>query len=163
MVNFPVTMLARLGTMLQAVADNDLPWIMARSVFLYGIALAAAAFLLEWLNYKHAVHRWSGEFYIICIALVCVALGIWVGNRLTAKPRQPFVRNDAAIAALGLSGRECEVLEMLAAGHANKVIARRLELSPNTVKTHIARVYEKLAVASRTQAVQKARTLDILP
>ena len=136
---------------------------MIRPIILYGIGLAAAAFLLEWLNYKHLVHRWSTEFYVICIAVICVALGIWVGNRLTARPREPFARNDAAIAALGLSTRECEVLEMLAAGHANKAIARRLDISPNTVKTHVARVYEKLAVASRTQAVQKARTLDILP
>ena len=136
---------------------------MARPIILYGIALAAVAFLLEWLNYKHVVHRWSTEFYIACIAVICVALGIWAGNRLTARPRQAFARNDAAIAALGISPRECEVLDMLAAGHANKVIARQLDISPNTVKTHIARVYEKLAVASRTQAVQKARTLDILP
>lgn len=136
---------------------------MTRPILLYGIGLAAAAFLLEWLNYKHLVHRWSTEFYVACIAVICVAIGIWVGNRLTARPRQPFARNDAAITALGLSVRECEVLEMLAAGHANKVIARRLDISPNTVKTHVARVYEKLAVASRTQAVQKARTLDILP
>ena len=42
--------------------------IMARPIILYGIALAAAAFLLEWLNYKHMVHRWSTEFYIACIA-----------------------------------------------------------------------------------------------
>lgn len=136
---------------------------MARPIILYGIALAAAAFLLEWLNYKHVVHRWSTEFYIACIAVICVALGIWAGNRLTARPRKAFVRNHAAIAALGLSARECEVLEMLAAGHANKVIARQLDISPNTVKTHVARVYEKLTVASRTQAVQRARTLDILP
>ncbi len=137
--------------------------IMARPIILYGIALAAAAFLLEWLSYKHVVHRWSTEFYIVCVAVICVALGIWAGNRLTARPRQAFARNEAAIAALGLSARECEVLEMLAAGHANKVIARQLDISPNTVKTHVARVYEKLAVASRTQAVQKAQALDILP
>ena len=136
---------------------------MARPIILYGIALAAAAFLLEWLNYKHVVHRWSTEFTIVCIAILCVALGVWVGNRLTARPRATFVRNDAAIAALGISARECEVLDMLAAGHANKVIARELDISPNTVKTHIARVYEKLEVASRTQAIQKARALDILP
>ncbi|WP_039580127.1 helix-turn-helix domain-containing protein [Sphingopyxis fribergensis] len=136
---------------------------MVRPIILYGIALAAAAFLLEWLNYKHVVHRWSTEFYVAVIAVLCVALGIWAGNRLTARPRQAFARNDAAVAALGLSVRECEVLEMLAAGHANKVIARELDISPNTVKTHVARIYEKLAVASRTQAVQKARALDILP
>jgi DNA-binding NarL/FixJ family response regulator len=129
----------------------------------YGLALAALAFGLEWLDYKHAVHAWSTEFYVACIAMVFVALGIWVGNRLTAKPRVAFARNDAAIVSLRLSARECEVLEMLAAGHANKVIARRLDISPNTVKTHVARLYEKLEVASRTQAIGKARELEILP
>jgi DNA-binding NarL/FixJ family response regulator len=134
-----------------------------RTAVLYGIALATVAFLLEWLDYKHAVHAWSTEFYVGCIAVIFVALGIWVGNRLTAKPREAFARNDAAIASLGISARECEVLEMLAAGHANKVIARRLDISPNTVKTHVARLFEKLEVASRTQAIKKARSLDILP
>lgn len=129
----------------------------------YGLALAVLAFILEWLDYKHAVHAWTTEFYVACIAVVFVALGIWVGNRLTAKPRLAYARNDAAIASLGISARECEVLEMLAAGHANKIIARRLDISPNTVKTHVARLYEKLEVASRTQAIGKARELDILP
>jgi DNA-binding NarL/FixJ family response regulator len=129
----------------------------------YGLALAALAFGLEWLDYKHAGNTWATDFYVACIAMVFVALGIWVGHRLTARPRQTFVRNDAAIASLRLSARECEVLEMLAAGHANKVIARRLDISPNTVKTHVARLYEKLEVASRTQAIGKARELDILP
>lgn len=136
---------------------------MWRLILIYGLALAGLAFLLEWLDYKHAVHAWPTEFYVACIAVVFVALGIWVGNRLTAKPRQAFARNDAAIASLGISTREYEVLEMLAAGHANKVIARRLDISPNTVKTHLAKLFEKLEVASRTQAINKARELDILP
>ena len=119
--------------------------------------------LLEWLDYKHSLRIWSTEFYVACIAVIFVVLGIWVGNRLTARPRQSFARNDAAIASLGISARECEVLDMLAAGHANKVIARRLDISPNTVKTHVARLFEKLEVASRTQAISKARELDILP
>jgi DNA-binding NarL/FixJ family response regulator len=136
---------------------------MFRFIFLYGVALAVLAFLLEWLDYKHMVRAWATEFYISCVAVVFVALGIWVGNKLTAQPRQPYARNDAAIASLSISIREIEVLEMLAAGHANKVIARRLNISPNTVKTHVARLYEKLKVASRTQAIGKARELNILP
>ncbi|MBX9643921.1 MAG: response regulator transcription factor [Novosphingobium sp.] len=74
-----------------------------------------------------------------------------------------FVRNDKALAALGISPRECEVLELLAEGASNKVIARRLDISPNTVKTHAARLFEKLEAQSRTQAVRKARELDLLP
>lgn len=136
---------------------------MLRLAILYGIALAALAFLLQWLDYKHAINGWSTPFYIGAVAVIFVTLGIWVGNRLTAKPRKPFTRNDAAIASMGISAREVEVLEMLAAGHANKVIARRLDISPNTVKTHVAKLFEKLQVASRTQAINKARDLDILP
>ena len=71
--------------------------------------------------------------------------------------------NLEAFALRALSAREVEVLDMLAAGHANKVIARRLDISPNTVKTHVAKLFEKLDVASRTQAIGKARELDILP
>lgn len=130
---------------------------------LYGLALAACMVLLEWLEYKFLMRFWSTEFYIGGIAILFLTLGIWVGNRLTRRPPLPFDRNDAAIASLGISGREVEVLEMLAAGHANKVIARHLEISPNTVKTHVARLFEKLEVASRTQAIQRARSLDILP
>lgn len=136
---------------------------MWRLVVFYGLALAALAFLLEWLDYKRTIQHWSFEFYVACIAVIFVILGIWIGNRLTAKPRESFARNDAAIATLGISAREVEVLEMLSAGHANKVIARHLDISPNTVKTHIARLYEKLEVASRTQAISRARELDILP
>lgn len=136
---------------------------MWRLILIYGATLAALAFLLEWLDFKHNIHGWSSEFYITSVAIIFVVLGIWIGNRLTAKPRQAFVRNDAAIMSLGISAREVEVLEMLSAGHANKVIARKLAISPNTVKTHVARLFEKLEVASRTQAISRARELDILP
>jgi DNA-binding CsgD family transcriptional regulator len=129
----------------------------------YGAILALLVFLLEWLNYKHSFHAWPTEIYVAIIAVLFVGIGIWVGNRLTARPRQPFARNDAAIRSLGISAREFEVLELLAAGCANKVIARQLAISPNTVKTHIARIFEKLDVASRTQAIRKAQALDILP
>lgn len=136
---------------------------MIRLVLLYGSALAALAFLLEWLDYKHSVRAWTTEYYIACVAIIFVGLGIWVGNRLTTRPRVAFTRNDVAVASLGISLREIEVLEMVAAGHANKVIARRLDISPNTVKTHVARLFDKLEVASRTQAINKARELEILP
>jgi DNA-binding CsgD family transcriptional regulator len=137
---------------------------MWRVIILYGLALAAGALLLEWLDYKHAVREYSTEFYIAMVAIVFIALGIWVGNRLTARPRRPgFERNSAAIKSLGISERECEVLDLLASGAANKVIARQLGISPNTVKTHVARLFEKLEASNRTEAIHKARVLEILP
>lgn len=51
-----------------------------------------------------------------------------------------------------LSRRECEVLQHIAAGDSNKQIARALDLSPHTVKRHVANILDKLDVRSRGQA-----------
>lgn len=61
-----------------------------------------------------------------------------------------------------ISARELEVLQLLANGHSNKEIAAELFVSPNTVKTHIARLYEKLEVSRRTQAVSRAKALQLV-
>jgi ATP/maltotriose-dependent transcriptional regulator MalT len=51
----------------------------------------------------------------------------------------------------------------LAAGTSNKEMARTLGISPNTIKTHLARLFEKLDVSRRMQAVEKAKQLELLP
>lgn len=136
---------------------------MARTILLYAGALALAVGALEWLEYRYLTRTFSTEIYIALIAAGFAALGIWAGSRLTPRPAgQCFERNDAAIRSLGLSPRECEILDALAAGLSNKEIARRLGISPNTVKTHVARVYEKLEVGRRVQAVEKARQLALI-
>jgi LuxR family maltose regulon positive regulatory protein len=61
-----------------------------------------------------------------------------------------------------LSERELEVLALIAAGASNKEIARKLLLSVSTVKTHINNLYGKLEARSRTQALARARELDLL-
>jgi len=137
---------------------------MAKPVALYAIALAGGAFVLQWLEYKYVTRAFATEIYIVLIALGFTGLGLWAGYRLTPKTAAaPFERNEAALKSLGLTDRECQILERLAAGDANKEIARALEVSPNTVKTHIANLFQKLEVERRTQAIQKARELKILP
>jgi LuxR family maltose regulon positive regulatory protein len=61
-----------------------------------------------------------------------------------------------------LSTRELEVLELLAAGLANKEIAQRLVISVGTVKNHLKSIYGKLEVDSRTRAVARGRELGLL-
>jgi DNA-binding NarL/FixJ family response regulator len=56
-----------------------------------------------------------------------------------------------------LTGREREVLGLIAAGHSNTVIARNLCLSPKTVRNHISSVFGKLHVADRAEAIVRAR------
>ncbi len=61
-----------------------------------------------------------------------------------------------------LSAREIEVLQLLAKGLTNQVIATRLVLSPHTIKAHTRNIYSKLGVNNRTQALDRARKLGIL-
>lgn len=137
---------------------------MWRPILTYGLALGLGATLLGWLEYRYATRIYSPEIYVALIAAGFVALGIWVGRSLTpAAPAGDFIRNEAAIRSLGLSPRECEILALLASGQSNKEMARALAISPNTIKTHVARVYEKLEVARRVQAIEKARWLRLIP
>lgn len=137
---------------------------MKRVVILYALALAAGAFLLQWLQYNYLVRAFSTEIYIGLIAIAFAGLGVWAGTRLARRPASAtFEKNDAAIASLGITLREQEVLGLLAAGKSNKEIAQKLGVSPNTVKTQVASLYQKLEVQRRTQAVQKARELALIP
>ena len=137
---------------------------MARTILLYALALALGAGLLQWLEYRYLTRAFSTEIYIALLAAGFIALGVWAGSRLTPRPSSPdFQRNHAAIRSLGLTDRECEILELLASGQSNKEMARALGISPNTVKTHVARVYEKLEVRKRMQAIEKARWLALIP
>jgi LuxR family maltose regulon positive regulatory protein len=62
-----------------------------------------------------------------------------------------------------LSGREIEVLQLIAEGLTNREIAARLFLSVNTVKVHSSNIYGKLGAHNRTEAVARAQDLGILP
>jgi len=136
---------------------------MTKTTLIYGLALAAGAFALRWLEYQHAVRAFSTEIYLVLIAAAFTVLGVWLGRRLTPRgaPAE-FVKNAQALGYLGVSDREYEVLTLLADGLSNREIAERLFVSPNTVKTHLAHLYEKLAVSRRTQAISKAKELRLI-
>ena len=137
---------------------------MKRLLVVYGVAIAAAAFALRWLEYRHSIRMFGTELYIVVIALLFAGLGAWVGHRLTSRrSRDAFEKNERALDTLGISKREYEVLLLLADGYSNKEIASRLFLSPNTVKTHLAHLYDKLDVSRRTQAIHKSKALRLIP
>lgn len=136
---------------------------MLRTILIYGALLALGAFGLQWLQYRYLVRAYPLEAYLALIALGFMGLGIWVGARLFRRPAPaPFEANTRVQGTLKISERELEVLELLAAGRSNKEIAQRLEVSPNTVKTHIARLFEKLEVRRRTEAILRARELGMI-
>ena len=137
---------------------------MMKQVAWYGLVLAAGTFALQWLDYRRLARAYSIDVYLFLIATAFLALGVYIGSRVLGKVREPaaFDGNPRARASLGISGRELEVLQELAAGRSNKEIAAKLAVSPNTVKTHTARLFGKLGARRRTDAINRARELGIL-
>ena len=146
-----------------------------KRILLYGSSLALLLFLLRWLELRFLVLNHAMEIYTGAVALIFTGLGIWLALQL-AKPKTKtvvvekeiyltpadFSINTAALERLAISKRELEVLQLMAQGMSNREIADRLFVSPNTVKTHSSRVFEKLEVKRRTQAVEAARRIGII-
>ena len=145
-----------------------------KHIILYGAALAALLFLLKWLEWRYLIMDRAIELYSGAIAIVFTGLGIWLAIKLSRpKWRTVVVEKEVyltprtvidekELARLGLSARELEVLQLMAEGLSNQEIAARLFVSLNTIKTHSANIFEKLDVRRRTQAVDKAKKLNII-
>jgi DNA-binding CsgD family transcriptional regulator len=146
-----------------------------KHTILYGLALALLLFLLKWLELKLIIVNNAYEAYMGAIAVVFTALGIWLALKLT-KPKTvvvekqiyvnngpEFTINQTEVEKLGLSKRELDVLQLMAEGLSNQEISERLFVSLNTIKTHSAKVFEKMEVKRRTQAVEMAKRLSIIP
>src|SRR5271166_4893158 len=136
---------------------------MWRRAAIYGALLAAGTLALQCLDYQRMARAHSGDIYTFLIAIAFLALGVPIGARVLGYPKPaPFDGNPKARAALGISPRELTVLQEIAVGRSNKEIAVQLNVSPDTVKTHVARLFEKLGAKRRTDAISKARKLGIL-
>jgi len=148
-----------------------------KAILLYGISLALLLFLLRWLELKFIIFDHAFEMYIGAIAVIFTGLGVWLALKLT-KPKiervvvekeiyiekdGAFVFNDTEMERLGVSKRELEVLQLMAEGLSNTEIGARLFVSLNTIKTHAANLFIKLEVSRRTQAIEKAKRLKLIP
>lgn len=145
-----------------------------KHTIIYGLSLAILLFLLKWLELRFVIIDHAFEIYIGAIAAVFTGLGIWLALKLT-KPKvqtiviekevmvQPPVANETELNNPGISKRELEVLQLMAEGLSNQEIAGRLYVSLNTIKTHSSRIFEKLDVKRRTQAIEKAKRLGLIP
>jgi DNA-binding CsgD family transcriptional regulator len=136
---------------------------MLRTILIYGALLAIGALGLQWLEFQFVVRTHATEAYLVLVAIAFLGLGVWAGARLFRRPPPaPFETNEKVRETLGISDREFEVLTLLAEGRSNKEIANQLEVSPNTVKTHVARLFEKLEAQRRTEAISRARELGMI-
>ena len=156
---------------------------MKKTVLLFGLLGGVLIAILKLVEYRFLVLEHSLEIYGGIIAALFAAVGIWLGLKLT-KTREtvvvrevpvevqvpvevhvtgPFIRNDVRLEQLGITPRELNILEAMAAGLSNREIAEQLFVSENTVKTHAARLFDKLSAQRRTQAVQRAKEAGLIP
>jgi DNA-binding CsgD family transcriptional regulator len=148
-----------------------------KTMILYGLCLAALLALLKWLELRFVIIDHALEIYVGSIALIFTLLGVWLALKLS-KPAvktiivekeiyrsnsNEFVLNEQEVIKLGLSNRELEVLQLMAQGLSNREIGDKLFVSISTVKTHTSRLFEKLDVKRRTQAIEKAKRLSLIP
>lgn len=141
--------------------------VLKKTIIIYGLSLAGIIALLKYIEYSFLVRDLSMEIYIGVIALLFTAIGIWAGPRLTRRKvvlvNPNFVFNQEELERRTISKREHEVLELIARGHSNQEIADKLFVSVNTIKTHLSNLFLKLEVSRRTQAIQKAKDLRLIP
>ena len=145
---------------------------MRKTTLLFGLLGGGLIALLKLIEYRFLVVEHSLEIYGGIVALVFAGLGIRLGQTLTrervvvvpAPPSgAPFVRNQLKVEEFGITPREIEILEQIASGRSTREIAERLFVSENTVKTHTSRLFQKLNVRRRTQAVQVAQESGLIP
>jgi two-component system, NarL family, response regulator LiaR len=161
---------------------------MKRHVLIFGLVGGLLIAVLQYTQYRFIVIEHSFELYGAIVAALFAAFGIWLGLRITRRREtiretvvvrevpvpvsvssgpdpalEPFAPNVASQQSLGITPRELEILTLVARGLSNREIAAQLFVSENTVKTHCARVFDKVGAARRTQAVQRGKELGLLP
>jgi DNA-binding NarL/FixJ family response regulator len=145
-----------------------------KQAILYGVAGGALIALLKYIEYQHFIRAYPSELYGALLAIIFVAAGIHVGLRWNRMRHvvvvkevpiapAPFAVNAGKLRELGITPREHEILGLIAEGLSNREIGERLFVSENTVKTHSSRLFEKMDVSRRTQAVQKGKELGLIP
>ncbi len=148
---------------------------MARRAILYGLVGGVLIAFLKFIEYKHFVHEYPTELYGGLVAILFTAIGIYFGLKWTRSREVvivkevlvpaggPFVLNAEKLKELGITQREHEILGLIAQGLSSREIGEKLFVAESTVKTHSARLFDKMSVNRRVNAVQKAKDLGLIP
>jgi DNA-binding CsgD family transcriptional regulator len=133
---------------------------MLKTILIYGFLLGILVISLKSIEYLFWIRTHVFEIYGGLIACLFLVLGLWFGKKLYSKNIEilpKMQQNKGDFAQFGISKRESDVLILLGKGLSNQEIAEKLFVSTNTIKTHTSRLFEKLEVKNRTQAILKAK------
>ncbi|MEM8764102.1 MAG: response regulator transcription factor [Bacteroidota bacterium] len=136
---------------------------MKKTIFVFSALIISLLVLFKISTYSYTSGNSRIEYVISGIAIVFFGIGLYINRRSPSKKNlEPKAINLGKLDDLGISKREYEVLVQIAKGLSNKEIGDTLHLSESTVKTHVSNLLVKLDAKRRTQALQRAKELNII-
>lgn len=135
-----------------------------KTIFIFSAFIVSLLALFQLSKYSYASGDASIETIIAIIAVIFLAIGFYINKKTTEKGSLLPIQNinTKNIKDLGISKREYEVLIEIAKGFSNKEIANKLFVTESTIKTHVSSILVKLDAKRRTQAIKKAKELQII-
>lgn len=137
---------------------------MKKTVLVFSLLILALLLLFQLSKYSVITGEIEIEFILAIIAVVFFAVGFVIHKRSSknAYSNQSTAIDYSKIKALDISDREYEVLQYISEGLSNKEIGEKLFLSESTIKTHVSNLLTKLNAKRRTQALQIAKSINII-
>ena len=137
---------------------------MKKTVLVFALLILALLLLFQMSKYALISNDLEVEILIAIIAIVFFFVGIYINKKSLRKATSGATGtiDHQKIKDLDISNREYEVLKKISEGLSNKEIADTLFVSESTIKTHVSSLLLKLNAKRRTQAIQIAKSLQIL-
>lgn len=136
---------------------------MKRTVIIFAALIIALLSLFKLSTYSYISGNIGIEIFIALTAVTFFGIGLYINRKNLLKKSSPTQEiNTKKVKELGLSKREFEVLQEISIGLSNKEVAEKLFVSESTIKTHVSNIFVKLDARRRTQAVSKAKELQII-
>lgn len=136
---------------------------MKKTIFVFSAIILLLLVLFQISEYAFLMGDTSIELIISIIALVFFGIGLYINkSRVQYKSSEKPKIDSEKIKDLGISDREYQVLLEISNGLSNKEIGDKLYISESTIKTHVSNLLVKLNAKRRTQAIQKAKELQII-
>lgn len=131
----------------------------------FGILITCLLILFKLARFPYFGQAAGPEIGIAVISLVFFGIGVFISRKylpVTKTVHAPKEPDQKQVDKLGLSKREYEILQLINDGLSNQQIADKIFVSENTVKKHVFNLFQKLDVQRRTEAIKKAKELNIL-
>lgn len=136
---------------------------MKKTILVFSGLILAFMLLFKLSSYSIYSGHLKMELVIAIIAIVFLIVGIYINKKsLHQSVLSSKGINHQKIKELEITSREYEVLQAISEGLSNKEIAEKLFLSESTIKTHVSNLLVKLNAKRRTQALQIAKSYQII-